>query len=298
MTVFACEQCGASLAFARVRTETCPYCASPSFVERPPSPGQPDPRFVVAFAGDAAAARRALDHWLGSRTWFADSALRKARIADIRGIYVPAYLYSAAARTTFTAEIAEQYHETETQTVEDAEGNQRTETRTITRTEYRPLSGTHVGYVTDVIVSASAGLANAELARLEPFDLRQMRRYAPALISGWIAEEFSHPADHCVRASRSEAIDHVGTELRRFMPGDGFSDLAWRTSLAWEAIDPILVPVWVLAVRYRADKPALRVVINGQTGRIAGKVPLAWWKIALALAVIAAIAAAIYWGTR
>ena len=52
-------------------------------------------------------------------------------------------------------------------------------------------------------------------------------------------------------------------------------------------------PIWVFAVRYRDDKPPLRVLINGQTGTIAGKVPLSVWKILFtivgALAVIAAI---------
>jgi hypothetical protein len=35
--------------------------------------------------------------------------------------------------------------------------------------------------------------------------------------------------------------------------------------------DPIYVPVWVLAVRYRDDKPVVRVVINGQTGAATGR---------------------------
>jgi len=35
------------------------------------------------------------------------------------------------------------------------------------------------------------------------------------------------------------------------------------------------------------------VVINGQTGRIAGKVPLAWWKITLALVLVLAVVAVI-----
>jgi hypothetical protein len=34
-------------------------------------------------------------------------------------------------------------------------------------------------------------------------------------------------------------------------------------------------------------------VINGQTGAVAGKVPLAWWKVALAIVVAAAVIAAI-----
>jgi hypothetical protein len=76
------------------------------------------------------------------------------------------------------------------------------------------------------------------------------------------------------------------------MPGDSYSDLAWRTTVEWEALDPMLVPVWVFAVRYRDDKPALRVVINGQTGSIGGKVPLSWIKITLAILFAAAVIAA------
>lgn len=317
---FACGQCGAALAFAGVRTETCPYCASPNFVERPPAAGQPEPRFVVAFTGDAAVARARLDRWLGSRTWFADSRIKRARVEDLRGIYVPAYLYSAVAHTDYTATIGEQYTETETYEVTDDGDDtaeriksrlpirrrasatratkKRTATRVVTRTEYRPLSGRHVGYITDVIVSASHGLSHRELQRIEPFDLLQLRRFAPALISGWIAEEFSRDADDCRRASRAEAVDDIGDRLRRFLPGDSYCDLASSTQVQWESLEPIYVPVWVFAVRWHDDKPPLRVVINGQTGAIAGKVPLAWWKIALAALVLAAIAAGIVYLVR
>ncbi|MBC7978662.1 MAG: hypothetical protein H7138_27060, partial [Myxococcales bacterium] len=65
---FSCGHCGASLAFTGVRTQTCPYCASPNFVERPPSVHQPRPSLAVAFTGDAAGAHADLDRWLGSRT--------------------------------------------------------------------------------------------------------------------------------------------------------------------------------------------------------------------------------------
>ena len=194
----------------------------------------------------------------------------------------------------YTASIGEHYTETEDYETTDGAGKKTTRTRTVTRTEYRPLSGRHVGYVTDVLVSASAGLAHAELGAVEPYDLLQLRRYSPALISGWIAEEFSRHPDDCRRASRDEALDDIGARLRRFLPGDSHSDLAWRTKVAWESLAPVLVPIWVLAVRYRDDRKPLRVVINGQTGAIAGKVPLAWWKIALAAAAVAVIAAAIW----
>lgn len=289
VTTLACEHCGAGLAFAGVRTETCPYCASPNIVERPPAPGQPDPAFVVTFVGDAEVARRALDRWASTRSIFADSALRRARVEDMRGIYVPAYLYSAVAHTDYHAQIGEHYTETETYETTNDKGETERRTRTVTRTEYRPLSGYHVSYVTDVVVSASRGLSHRELDHLEPFDFKQLRRFEPALVTGWIAEEFSRTPDECERASRTAAIDQVGDKLRRFMPGDSYSDLTWKTSVAWESLEPVLVPVWVLALRYREDKEPLRVVINGQTGAVAGKVPLAAWKVALGVLVLAAV---------
>jgi hypothetical protein len=288
---FACGQCGASLAFAGVSTETCPYCASPNFVERPASAHQPRPALAIAFTCDAAGARRAIDRWLGSRTWFADARIKRARVEDLRGVYVPAYLYSAVAHTDYTAAIGEHYYETEDYEITEPDGRKRTATRRVTRCEYRPLAGRHVGYVTDVLVSASHGLADAELRAIEPFELLQLRRYTPAIASGWITEEFARAPDDCRRTSRRDAIDEVGARLRRFLPGDSHSDLTWRTRVDWESLDPLIVPVWVLAVRYRDDRPALRVVINGQTGAIAGKVPLAWWKVTLA--VVAALAVAV-----
>jgi len=290
---FACGHCGASLGFAGVRTATCPYCASPNFVERPASAQPPHPAFVIAFAGGAARARAQLAAWLGGRSWFADARLAHARVEDLRGVYVPAYLYSAVADTEYTAAIGEHYTATETRETRDARGELRRETRQVTRTEYRALAGRHVGYVTDVLVSASQGLAAAELRALEPYELGQLRRYAPALVTGWIAEEFSRDAEACRQASRDAALDDIGLALRKFLPGDSHSDLAWRTTVRWESLDPILVPVWVLALRYRRDRPALRVVINGQTGAIAGRVPLTGWKVALAIGGLALVVAAI-----
>ena len=297
---WTCDQCGAALAFDGVRSEVCAFCASPNIVQREPSHDQPAPRFAVAFAGDHAWARRHLASWLGRRRLFADSALARARVEDLRGVYVPAYLYSSIAHSEFTAEIGEHYYETETYEEEakksirywdrgewkDKEVSETvTKTRTVTRTEYRPLAGRHVGYVTDVIVSASRGLSDETLRGLEPYDLRHLRAFTPALTAGWIHEEYARSRTACEGAARTAARDAIGSELRAFMPGDSHADLAWTTRVEWESLDPLLVPVWMFAVRYREDRPALAIAINGQTGRVVGHAPVAWWKVAIAVAM-------------
>jgi hypothetical protein len=150
------------------------------------------------------------------------------------------------------------------------------------------------------VVTASAGLPNHELEAVEPFDLRMLRRYDPALISGWIAEEPSRQQDECLRLAREEASAKTGRAISAMMPGDSHRDLAYQTTVQWETMDPVLIPVWVLAVRYRPDQPPLRVVVNGQTGEATGKAPLSAWKIAVAvigaLALIAAIV--LFWWSR
>jgi hypothetical protein len=294
LSIFACQQCGAELHMDGQRTASCPYCACPSVVERPAAADRPNPVFVLTFAAGDELPKQALARWVGRQSIFADSALRRARVEDLKGIYVPGYLYSAVARSHYRCDIGEDYTETETYTETDAEGKTETKTRTVTKTEWRALQGNHVGYVTDVVVTASKGLPNVELDAVEPFDLRMLRRYDAALISGWMAEEPSHTRDECLALARGEASAKTGRAIAKMMPGDSQRGLAYQTTVEWETLDAVLVPVWVLAVRYRPDQPPLRVIVNGQTGLAHGKAPLSGWKIAIAvalgLAVIAAIA--------
>jgi hypothetical protein len=77
------------------------------------------------------------------------------------------------------------------------------------------------------------------------------------------------------------------------MPGDGCHDLSFETDLSDEAIDLVLVPVWVFAVRYHREKPPVRILVNGQTGKVFGKIPFSWAKVGIVAAVVAAVVALI-----
>jgi len=54
-----------------------------------------------------------------------------------------------------------------------------------------------------------------------------------------------------------------------------FADETWRY---------ILVPVYVAAYRYQ--EKTYQVLVNGQTGAVAGQKPVAWWKIWLVVAAL------------
>jgi hypothetical protein len=51
---------------------------------------------------------------------------------------------------------------------------------------------------------------------------------------------------------------------------------------------PVLLPVWIMAYRYREQ--VYRFLVNGQTGKATGQAPVSWKKVVAAIAVVALLA--------
>lgn len=285
-TQLACNGCGAQVELAvNQRTTSCVYCGSPQVVDRPASADRPNPSFALPFSLPPERALTAAKRWVRGKL-FAKRAFRNAPVEEIRGVYVPAYLYSAEARTDYRAEIGENYTVTETYTT-TVNGKSQNRTRTKTKTEWRSLEGRHAAYVADQVVTASRGLPNDELEAIEPFDLGMLRRYDKAIISGWAAEEPSLSPDEGAALARDEALETVGRELSDFMPGNKHRELSYRTTLANEDLDLTLLPVWVRPVRFGdAANEVRRLLVNGQSGRVFCEAPTSWLKIGLTVAAV------------
>lgn len=271
----SCESCGAKIVLEPLlRTAHCPYCDSPSVIDRPATADRPDPVFVIGFAVDRNRAARLMREFIG-RKKLAPTVLKRRAADKVTGVYLPTYLYSATSSTTFSASIGEVYYTTEVS--RDSKG--RTRVKRKRRIEYRDLNGAHANYVGDVVVTASRGIPNNELEAIEPYDFAGLRRYAPAMVSGWISEEPSLTRDECLRLAKAESTRHIGGLLHQFMPGDNHRQLEHTTELGDESADLVLLPVWIFAIRYDPEKPPVRILVNGQTGRVGGAIPTAWGKV-------------------
>lgn len=247
--------------------------------------------FVLPFTVLQKKAEATARQWLKGRSMLAPSGLAKALVAEPQGIYVPVYLYNAVAYSTYSAQIGENYLETETYT--DSEGNVRT--RTVTRTEWHHLSGRRAEYAADIVVTASRGLPNAELEAIEPFDLGRLRRYHPALVSGWVVETPSFAPEACVGTAGHEATERIANSLAGFLPGDEQRGGQVSSQLQAACADLLLAPVWVLSARYAEDKPPVRILVNGQTGKLWGDAPLSTLKITLLVVAVIAVLGAMAW---
>ena len=285
-----CETCGAEIVVpADRKTTSCPYCASPAVVERPPTADRPAPNWVVPFLLNEAQAAAVVQRWVRQSSIFSRSGFRSAIPSRTHGLYLPAYLYNATANSTYKAQIGEDYTETETYTTTDSKGNTQTHTRTVVRTEHRRLSGPFTCYLVDVVVTASKGIENDELEAIEPFDLRALTRYEPALLSGWMAEEPTVSPDDCLTNAHAEGVRMIGRKLNAFLPGDSHHALEHRTELTHEEVALCLLPIWVFAVRYHPERPIVRILVNGQTGQVGGRVPRSPLKIGLTVLFFVAL---------
>lgn len=274
-----CENCGAGVTLPEnQRTLVCPFCASAHVVEGALGDTGPAPELAIPHSQGEKLARAALLHWQRGLGFFRHAGVRQAKLEDFRGIYLPGVLYSAVARARYSAVIAEEYYETETYTV-TVNGKRQTRTRTVKKHEWIPLHGRYDGYATDIVVSATRAIGNEELERIEPFDFRDLRRYAPGLVAGWIVEAATRDPEEALALARKELADGVQARLARFMPGESHRELQASTEVERESHALALFPVWVLALRYAEDQPPLRVLINGQTGKVGAKVPWSWPRI-------------------
>jgi hypothetical protein len=73
----------------------------------------------------------------------------------------------------------------------------------------------------------------------------------------------------------------------RQVPGDTYRNLRIAPEYSERTFKHVLVPVWLLSYHYGAK--AFQVIVNGYTGRIAGRYPYSIWKTLLLVALAAAV---------
>jgi hypothetical protein len=287
MAIRQCPQCGAAVdaADATLAT-TCAFCDSP-LVDG--SEGSAPVDFVVPFTLDRARAAALLKGHLQGQ-WLAPEAIRHAARAEgIDAVLVPFYAFDAICRTMWSTDVGIEWQRTETYTTTGPNGETRTETRTVTETEWFPLGGTHVRHWKGNLVSASKGLPEQEANQLEPFDLGRARPFSASLTAGVLAEHPTIPHETATDVARNElaALEKhaIASEL---LPGDKHRNLDTTSQIDVQGTKLYLLPVWIAA--YKTDQGVFRLLVNGQTGEVVGKVPRSKMKVlALVLTLLVAL---------
>lgn len=273
-----CENCGAELALSEgTLTATCPFCGSNKVNVITPSSDRLRPRFLIPFKVQPETTRSRASEWLG-KGWFHPKELASSTVIDrFQGIYLPFWTFDASILSHWKAEVGyerqEQYYDA---------GDKTWKTRTVI--DWRWENGQVSLGIKDLLISGSSHISRIILEKLYPFNLDDLVAYTPDFLAGWQAHAYDVNLNTSWedgktimrdRAKKACYEDIPTSHVRNFSMTADFSDEAWRY---------LLLPVYIAA--YRFEEKVFQVMVNGQSGVVAGQKPVAWWKIWLAIAAL------------
>jgi transcription initiation factor TFIIIB Brf1 subunit/transcription initiation factor TFIIB len=277
-TSVQCRSCKAIMLFDQEKVaQCCEFCGSPAIVPYSETRSPFRPESVLPFKVPESNVRESMREWYSSR-WIAPNRLGVAALTDtVRGVYLPYWTFDKHANAEWTAESGYYYYVD--RTIRDSNGRSRTIRERRTRWEYSGGSLQH--FFDDELVSATRGVHPALLRKIEPFPTRDLVPYDPRFVSGWVVEQYQ--IDLIAAAQR--ATESIERKLRSLcaarVPGDTHRNLQVHANYSGETFKHVLVPVWLLTYTYGSKN--FQVIMNGNTGQIAGDYPYSWVKISFAV---------------
>jgi DNA-directed RNA polymerase subunit RPC12/RpoP len=279
-----CGSCRAITVFPPERTgQRCEFCGSTQLVPVEEKTAPIRPESVLPFRVAEPELREQLRRWYGSH-WFAPGRLKRGAMTDVvHGIYIPYWTFDARVEADWTAEAGHYYNVTER--VRGADG--RTVSRQVQKIRWEPAAGHLSHFFDDELVAASVGLPADLLGQIEPFPTGDLVPYDAGYLSGWVVEQYQID----LVAAASAARDRMGQKLERLcageVPGDTHRNLSVAADYGGQTFKHILAPVW--SATYQFGSKTYFVLVNGFTGKIAGRYPISWIKVALSIAIFLVI---------
>jgi hypothetical protein len=294
--VLSCDRCGAKVAVPeRVTSLSCAFCGSEQVLETKGEAGRIRPESVVPFAVGAAQAQTKFREWLGKGIFRPKSLRDVASVEAMKGVYVPFWTYDTNTWSRWTAEAGYHYTVHVPVTVRTGESTH-TEMRAETRTRWEPAAGERRDSYDDVLVCASVGIDEGRLSGTYPYRLEEVEPYRSEFLAGWAAEEYAVDLPEGWRRARERVNEEEVEKCSDDVPGDEQRNLRVWTQHAGVTWKHLLLPLWIATYFY--GKKRYHVLVNGQTGKVAGTKPVSWWRVGAAILLAIAVGAVVTWLVR
>lgn len=285
LRIYGCAACGGEIVADETTGATaCPFCGNP-VVMTGQFAGDRKPDLVIPFRYDKKAAVAALESHYKGKILLPKVFKDQNHIREVKGLYVPVWLFDADADADL------RYKATRIRSWSDSRYRY-TETSHFLVSRAGGIGFRHVP------VDGSTKMDDTLMESIEPYDIAGAVDFQTAYLAGYLADRYDVDADASVsranqriRQSTEEAFAATVLGYSSVIPMR--SDISLHNSHARYA----LYPVWLLNTDWNGQK--FTFVMNGQTGKMAGDLPMdkgAFWRWLLGVAggVAAAVFAASY----
>jgi DNA-directed RNA polymerase subunit RPC12/RpoP len=276
----ACDHCGARTSLPPAQlTHTCPFCGSNRVLQQDAPQDQLRPRFLIPFRIEAQQCRQIARTWLGS-SWMTPKALKEnGDVVNFEGVYVPYWTFDARTRAPWRAQVGHQVTE---RYYDHSSKSWKTRTKTVWRWE----SGEARQGFDDLLMVGTQRLSPVLLDRMSDFDTQALTPYDAAYLAGFMAQAYDVPLETAWEAGREVMREQTRQACRRQASTSQIRNFSMTLDFADESWRYVLVPVYVAAYRYGGE--TYQVMVNGQTGTVAGQRPVDWTKVWLAAGAMVA----------
>ena len=255
--IMKCQTCGAEIILSGLEfSGICPYCSS-SYVSD--ANYLPDfvPDSIVPFAFDEVEAEKRLKTQLKRKFYVPTKCKREVRPENIKGIYIPAFAFDADVKADYNGTLSRKTENNET--------------------EYFHISGVHHSRQRDVLIENSSKITQSTLKKILPYDLSQTYRFTEGFVLGYVVEHYEDAFKVCLNKALKEMEQKVKQEILNGYSYSAVKEFNMKCDFSSKKYQYHILPIYQMNFEYR--KKNYNIIMNGQNGKIGGKLPTSVLKV-------------------
>ena len=260
VTVFTCPQCGGEiLSTDDAAAGFCSFCGASTILYSRIS-HEKRPGYIIPFQKTKDDCKRAYAE-LMKKAIFAPKELKDPKYIDgFRGIYMPYWAYYFTQQGEFRINGKKSYRRGD-----------------YIYTDYYDLKGEIDAYYKGITYDASSSFADSISEALAPYDVKGMKAFTPAYLSGFYADTANVYSSVYQYDAEGIAVDESMKHLRKTPAYRGYeivnpSSAASQLHTQLKSVDYAMFPVWMMS--YRKGDRVCYATVNGQTGKVAADLPV------------------------
>lgn len=262
-----CSSCGAGLELKeREITKTCSYCNSGFVVENEEINGL-IPDLIIPFQFNKQTAIQKYIEGVKKKHFLPNKFKKSPNLDNILGTYVSSFSFDTNTDSTYSGRLRESH----------TRRNSKGETETYYTTEY--ISGQEHYDFYDVVVEASSQINQTYIDSIKPFvfDGTSSYKYDADFLRGYNVESYDTNLHQCKMLSEDIIKERIEDLILSNYHYDSVDYFNLDTTFSNYKYAYVLVPVYFVNFKY--NNKDYVACVNGQTGKLGGKLPKSGWKI-------------------